>query len=74
MAVHLPAYILSLFVVVPLLYAGLNVLWTPRYDSLDTLWDGHSRKHDIAAKESEARDPTDAYAPKKHGFSIAEDE
>lgn len=43
-AVLVPTFVLSLFVSVPLLYAGINVLHSPRCDSVETLWDGHSKK------------------------------
>eukprot|EP00567_Pseudictyota_dubia_P008674 CAMPEP_0197446898 /NCGR_PEP_ID=MMETSP1175-20131217/11711_1 /TAXON_ID=1003142 /ORGANISM="Triceratium dubium, Strain CCMP147" /LENGTH=145 /DNA_ID=CAMNT_0042978069 /DNA_START=36 /DNA_END=473 /DNA_ORIENTATION=+ len=64
-AVLVPTYILSLFISVPLLYAGINVLYSARCDSIDTLWDGHSRpevkiptastkRHNDVAKSSTA--------------------
>ena len=42
-ALHLAALILMLFVVIPFVYATLNFLSAPKFDSLDTLCDGHSK-------------------------------
>lgn len=43
-AVLIPTTLLSAFVAAPLLYAACNILATPRVDSIDTIWDVHSRE------------------------------
>jgi len=44
MAVLLPAYILSVVLAIPILYAGMNFLSVPQCDSLQTLVDDYSRE------------------------------
>mmetsp|Transcript_21826 Transcript_21826/g.26688 ORF Transcript_21826/g.26688 Transcript_21826/m.26688 type:complete len:146 (-) Transcript_21826:5-442(-) len=41
---YFPAYLVTLGLALPLLYAGLNALSAPTIDSLNLLADGHSRE------------------------------
>eukprot|EP00985_Skeletonema_marinoi_P004722 scaffold2051_cov139-Skeletonema_marinoi.AAC.6 len=42
LAAYIPAYLALLFVFVPILYMGLNMLSCPAVDSIDNIWDTQS--------------------------------
>ena len=42
LAAYIPAYVALLFVFVPILYMGLNMLSCPAVDSIDGIWDTQS--------------------------------
>ena len=43
-AVLVPTSLVCAFFAVPLIYAACNILSTPKVDSIDTIWDEHSRE------------------------------
>jgi PIG-P len=43
-AVIVPTSLVCAFFAAPLLYAACNILSTPKVDSIDTIWDEHSRE------------------------------
>ena len=43
-ALLIPTSLVSAFVAAPLLYAACNILATPKVDSINTIWDDHSRE------------------------------
>lgn len=43
LAGHIPAYLMMLFVCLPFLYMGLNMMSSPALDDIDTLWDTRAR-------------------------------
>lgn len=45
LAGYFPAYLALLFVFVPILYMGLNMLSCPAVDSIDGIWDTQSNCH-----------------------------
>ena len=47
LAVHVPAYLSLLFVLAPVVYMGLNMLWCRGADGIDGVWDTRS---DCAAR------------------------
>mmetsp|Transcript_37757 Transcript_37757/g.91001 ORF Transcript_37757/g.91001 Transcript_37757/m.91001 type:complete len:143 (-) Transcript_37757:504-932(-) len=51
LAGYIPAYISLLFVFVPILYMGLNMLTCPKVDSIDGIWD--TRSNACAENENE---------------------
>ena len=58
-AYHIPAYIASLLVAVPLMYAGLNILASPAQDSLETIVDVYSKESNL--KPMQMGDPSDDF-------------
>lgn len=54
LAAYIPAYLALLFVFVPILYMGLNMLSCPAVDSIDGMWDTQSNcqsmKDDVNAR------------------------
>lgn len=44
-SVYIPTSLLCAFVAFLFLNAAMNVMITPKLDSLDTMWDEHSRPH-----------------------------
>ena len=42
-AIYIPTALLCAFFSAPLIYAVINVVSTPKLDSIDTIWDDHSR-------------------------------
>eukprot|EP00804_Cyclotella_cryptica_P011041 CCRYP_013519-RA/>CCRYP_013519-RA protein AED:0.19 eAED:0.19 QI:704/1/1/1/0.5/0.2/5/1373/189 len=72
-AIFLPSYLVLLFIFVPILYMGMNMLSAPRVDDTNGIWDTHSNEcvlatNDINGQKSDAskRTKTNAAAPWCH--------
>jgi hypothetical protein len=56
LANYIPAYLLLLFVTIPILYMGLNMLYCPALDSVDSIWDTRSNKAPSTTSSSSIND------------------
>ena len=49
MASYIPAYLLLLFITIPILYMGMNMCSCPALDSIDSIWDTRSNAVPLAS-------------------------
>ena len=61
LANYIPAYLLLLFVTIPILYMGLNMLYCPALDSVDSIWDTRSNKTTSTTSSSINDDNTNSF-------------
>ena len=61
MAGYIPAYLVLLFVFIPVMYMGLNMMTCPKVDSIDGIWDTRSNECDCDKSDFACGDgPTDS--------------
>lgn len=45
LAVYIPTYLVLLFFCIPIMYMGLNMLYAPKLDDVDAIWDTMSNEN-----------------------------